>query len=334
MMLVVGAGAVGTILTAYLARAGREPLKLYVRDKDLAAMQAASEIRIEHSGSSRPPVVAARPQLTQSLALDGVDYLLICVKFPQLDALLEQIGQIPAGTTIVSTLNGISALRRIRERFPDAHVVPMSVMFNGQLLSPLHAQITTRASALIGSDDQRLLRAFGGSGMQVKQVAGESAAWGKLLINLANAICALTHTTFKDLFTQPELRATYAAVADEAVQLLERSGIAYKLPMPIPFPVYKAMLVGNTPLLWWIAKLKNGVKEGAYPSMVADISSGRMTEVDQLNGEIVCLGRERNIPAPLNTRIVELIHQIEGSEPSSYMTPAELRSVLGIAQPS
>ncbi len=330
MMLVVGAGAVGTILTAYLGNAGREPLKLYVRDKDLAAMQAASEIRVERAGSKRAPVVAARPQLTQSLALDGVDYLLICVKFPQLDALLEQIGRIPPGTTIVSTLNGISALRRIRERFPDALVVPMSVMFNGQLLAPLHAQITTRASALIGSDDQRLLRAFSGSGMQVKQVAGESAAWGKLLINLANAICALTHTTFKDLFTQPELRATYAAVCGEAVQLLERSGIAYKLPMPIPFSVYKALLVGRTPLLWWIAQVKNGVREGAYPSMVADISSGRTTEVDQLNGEIVRLGSERNIPTPLNTKIVELIHRIEGAVPSEYLTPAELKAQLGI----
>lgn len=328
MMLVVGAGAVGTILAAYLGRAGRLPQKIYVRDKDLAALQDVNQIRVENAGSRQAPVSVAKPALTPSLALDGVDYLLICVKFPQLDALLDQLGAIPPGTTIVSTLNGIAALRRIRERFPAARVVPMSVMFNGQLLAPLHAQITTKPLVLIGSDDARLLGAFAGSGLQVKAVAGESAVWGKLLINLANAICALTHTTFKDLFTHPDLRTTYAAVVTEAVELLQRAGIAYQLPMPIPFRVYRAALAGRTPIVWWIAKLKNGLKEGAYPSMVADISSGRGTEVDQLNGEIVRLGVERGIATPLNRRIVELIHGIEGSVPSSYLTPAELRRAL------
>lgn len=330
MMLVVGAGAVGTILAAYLGKAARVPLKLYVRDKDLAALKDVDSVRVDFSGSNRLPVSTARPTLTPSLGLDGVDYLLICVKFPQLDALLEQLGSIPSGTTIVSTLNGIAALRRIRERFPAARVVPMSVMFNGQLLAPLHAQITTRPLVLIGSDDARLLGAFAGSGMQVKQVAGESAAWGKLLINLANAICALTHTTFKDLFTHPNLRTIYAAVVTEAVELLEQAGIAYQLPMPIPFKLYRAVLAGRTPIVWWIAKLKNGLKEGAYPSMVADISGGRGTEVDQLNGEIVRLGIERGIATPLNGKIVELIHRIEGKAPSSYLTPAELRTELGI----
>lgn len=331
MMLIVGAGAVGTILTAYLSNVGREPLQLYTRAKDLATLQGLAEVRVEQAGSGRPPILAPRPALTQSLALDGVDYLLICVKFPQLEGLLDQLGNVPAGTTIVSTLNGISALRRIRARYPHTRVVPMSVMFNGQLLAPLHAQLTTRPSALIGSDDPRLLAAFRGGGMQVTQVAGESAAWGKLLINLANAICALTHTTFKDLFTRRELRVIYAAVAGEAVELLERAGIAYKLPMPIPFSVYKKLLTGNTPLLWWIARIKNGLNEGAYPSMVSDIANGRLTEVDQLNGEIVHVGQEHQLPTPLNRKIVELVHQMEAAgQPPPYLKPAELLAALGL----
>lgn len=331
MMLIVGAGAVGTILTAYLSRAGREPLQLYSRAKDLQTLQGLTEVRVEQAGSGRPPILAARPALTGSLNLQGIDYLLICVKFPQLENLLDQLGDIPAGTTVVSTLNGISALRRIRARYPDSPVVPMSVMFNGQLLAPLHAQLTTRPSVLIGSEDPRLLAAFRGGGLQVTPVAGESAAWGKLLINLANAVCALTHTTFKDLFTRRELRLSYAAVAGEAVELLERAGIAYRLPMPIPFSLYKALLTGNTPLLWWIARIKNGLNEGAYPSMVADIAQGRRTEVDQLNGEIVSVGQEHGLPTPLNGKIVELVHRMEAAgQPPPYLQPAELLQALGL----
>lgn len=330
MILVVGAGAVGTILTAYLTVARREPVKLYVRDKDLAALQTVQDIRVEHAGAQFPPVVAPKPPLTRSLALDEVDYLLLCVKFPNLDELLEQLAPVPARCTIVSTLNGVGALRRIRERFPQARVVPMTVMFNGQLLEPLHARITTRPQVLVGSDDARLLGAFAGSGMDVQRVAGESAAWGKLLINLANAICALTHTTFKDLLTHPDLRAIYVAVVDEAVRLLDAAGIQYKLPMPIPYRVYRALLAGRTPLPWWFAKLRNGLQEGSYPSMVADVDSGRRTEIGQLNGEIVCLGLEHKTPTPVNAKIVSLIQKIEGVVPPPYLTPAELRARLGV----
>ena len=120
MMLVVGAGAVGTILSAYLTAAKREPVKLYVRDKDLGALQTVQDIRVEHAGAAYPPIVAPKPVLTRSLALDDIDYLLICVKFPNLDDLLTQIGSVPARCTLVSTLNGIGALRHIRERFPQA----------------------------------------------------------------------------------------------------------------------------------------------------------------------------------------------------------------------
>ena len=273
---------------------------------------------------------------TAGATLLGLDWanrsanLLICVKFPNLDDLLTQIGSVPERCTLVSTLNGIGALRHIRERFPRARVAPLTVMFNGQLLEPLHAQITTRPQILIGSEDRRLLSAFDDSGMKVAQVSGESAAWGKLLINLANAICALTHTTFKDLLTQSDMRAIYVAVIDEAVQLLERGGIAYHLPMPIPYGLYRALLAGRTPLPWWFAKLRNGLQDGSYPSMVADVESGRQTEVGQLNGEIVCMGLEHKVPTPVNAKIVSLIQKIEGLANPPYLTPAELRTRLGV----
>ncbi|HEY0974462.1 MAG TPA: ketopantoate reductase C-terminal domain-containing protein [Solimonas sp.] len=328
MILIVGAGAVGTILTAYWRAAGREPLRIYVRDKDLEPMQRAPAIRVESTNATVATLNVAKPSLSPSLALHDVDYLVLCVKFPQLEPLLDAIGPIPAHCTVVSTLNGVSALRTIRKHHPQARVVPVSVMFNGQLLAPLHAQITTRAEVVIGSDDPRLLASFGDSGMTVKRATGESAAWGKLLINLANAICALTHTTFRDLLTHPDLRAVYVGVLDEATTLLARADIPYKLPMPIPYAVYRGLLAGRTRLPWWFAKLKNGLRDGAYPSMVADVEAGRRTEIDQLNGEIVHRGREQDVATPVNARIVDLVHAIEGQQPPAYLTPAELRRQL------
>lgn len=330
MILLIGAGAVGTILAAHLSAAGKEPLKLYARPKDMAALGALRQIRVDPSSAQRPPLLARAPELTPDLNLTGVDYLFICVKYPALETLLEQLPQIPAGCTVVSTLNGTGALRLIRARFPKARVAPMSVMFNGQLPGPLHAHITTRAEVIVGSDDARLLGCFEGSGMKVSRAAGDAAVWGKLLINLANAVCAITHTTFKDLLSQHDLRVIYAAVLDEATALLTRSGHAYQLPIAIPYALYRQLILRGGPIPWWFARAKNGLREGAYPSMVADVEQGRVTEVTQLNGEIAALAREHGLPAPVNTRIVALVQALREHHPPQYLTPAQLRAGLGL----
>lgn len=49
----------------------------------------------------------------------------------------------------------------------------------------------------------------------------------------------------------------------------------------------------------------------ARSSMWEDLERRRLTEVDELNGEIVKLAEERGLRAPLNARIVELVHQAE-----------------------
>lgn len=330
MILLVGAGAVGTILATHAIAAGKMPLKLYARAKDMPAMQAAAQCRIDPATPGKLGLAMPKPEITSSLDLSGVDYLFICVKFPALEALLDQLPPIPSTCTLVCTLNGVSALQLIRKRLPQAKVVPMTVMFNGQLPAPLHARITTRAEVIVGSEDQRLLACFEGSGMQVKRADGDSAVWGKLLINLANAICAITHGTFRDLLTHPDLRAVYVGVLDEATVLLRRSGHAYQLPIPLPYPLYRQLILRGGPLPWWFAQIKNGVREGAYPSMVSDIEQGRSTEVAQLNGEIAQLGLAQNLPTPVNTEITRLVQAMEGRMPPTYLSATQLRKTLGL----
>jgi 2-dehydropantoate 2-reductase len=229
--------------------------------------------------------------------------------------------------TLVSTLNGVAPLRLLRERRPAARVVPMSVMMNSQLDGPLHARLTTRAEIVLGTEDASLLARFSGLGITVKQAPGDAGVWGKLLINLANAICALTRTAFHQLFTDPALRRVYVAVLDEATATMNASGIAWKLPLVVPYGAYRWMLLHGGPLPWWFAKYRNGVREGAYPSMVADVQAGRRTEVEQLNGEIVRLGRKAGFATPVNARIVQLI---QASPSPARLSPAELRDALSL----
>ncbi|WP_420466115.1 ketopantoate reductase family protein [Panacagrimonas sp.] len=327
MILIVGTGAVGTILATYLVAAGRD-VGLYARPKDLARFGPVEHLRVDFP-DRRPPLLAARPHLLESLDLDQVDQLLIGVKYPDLDALLTRLPDpIPAHCTLVSTLNGVAPLRALRHARPGARIVPMSVMMNGQLQAPLHARLTTRAEIVLGSDDPVLLGVFRGVGMTVEAAQGDEAVWGKLLINLANAICAATHTTFKDLFCDPDLRSIYVATLDEATAALAATRTPWKLPLIVPYPVYRSLLLHGGPLPWWFAKYRNGVREGAYPSMVADVQAHRRTEVVQLNGEVLRLSHTAGLPSPINARLVELIEAGPGKTP---LMPRELRALLGLS---
>ena len=58
---------------------------------------------------------------------------------------------------------------------------------------------------------------------------------------------------------------------------IEAAHIAYQLPMPLPYRAYRTLLKHGGPLTWWLAQAKNGLDDGAYPSMVSDVRAGRVT---------------------------------------------------------
>ncbi|HKY91936.1 MAG TPA: ketopantoate reductase C-terminal domain-containing protein [Nevskiaceae bacterium] len=330
MILIVGAGAVGTTLAAYWAAAGK-PVGLYARPKDVAAFEAVREVRVEPARAGGRAIAAPRPAVVTTLDLAGVQAVVIGVKYPALDGVIADLPErLPAGCTLVSTLNGMESVRRLRERFPGAPVAAMSVMFNAQLLGPLHTQITTRPEIVLGSREPALVALLGGCGLVMTTAEGEATAWGKLLINLANPICALTHLTFRDLFLDRDLKRVYTAILDEATGALGAAGIRFHVPLLVPYTTYRWMLLHGGPLPWWFAKLKNGLNEKVYPSMVSDVEAGRPTEIDQLNGEIVRVGREAGFPTPLNAQLVDWVQAARGQAPPRYRSARDLRLNLGL----
>ena len=327
MIYVVGAGAVGTVMAAYLSRAGRD-VSLYAREKDRAPFAALPDIRVDDV-RGRIACQTKRPPVSDRLDLREGDVLLLCVKASALNNVLGTVGVPPLGCHLVSTLNGVAPLRILRRAWPQHIVTPLSIMMNSQLESTLHARLTTRPEIFLGSDDTYLQRLFQGTGIRCVIADGDSAVWGKLLINLANAICALTRTTFRDLFVLRALRRIYVAVLDEATGALNASRTPWHLPLAVPYGIYRWMLLKGGPLPWWVAHYRNGVGEGAYPSMVADVRAGRGTEVRELNGEIVALGERHGVAAPINRRLVELI---ETSPCPPTLSPEQLHDALGIRE--
>jgi 2-dehydropantoate 2-reductase len=153
-------------------------------------------------------------------------------------------------------------------------------------------------------------------------------AWGKLLINLNNAVNALSGRTLVEQLLQRDYRRVVAASQLEGLRLLCQAGIAPArvgavgpslLPQIMRSPDW---MFGNIFMKAW------KIDEKARSSMADDLAAGRKTEVDYINGELVRLAKELGTDAPINRKVVELIRRAEAGAPT--WPAAALRSeVLG-----
>ena len=160
---------------------------------------------------------------------------------------------------------------------------------------------------------QELARRLSACGFLV-ELPGDFRAlqWTKLILNLSNALGALTDMPTRDLLFRGEYRRSMAAVMKEALGVLRSAGIEpARLGGAVPVRMFPLMLSLPTPLLKLVARAQIKIDPKARSSMWEDLSKGRLTEVDQLNGEIVRTAESCGIDAPCNRRIVTLIHEAE-----------------------
>lgn len=141
--------------------------------------------------------------------------------------------------------------------------------------------------------------------------------WTKLIMNLNNAVNALSGEPLTQQLHDHNYRHIMAALINEALIILQSSGI-------------KTQRLGNIipPLLPFILRLPNwafkrvaktmlNIDPQARSSMYEDLLNHRPTEVDYLNGEIITLAKQQGLEAPLNKRIVALIKAAESKNQGS-----------------
>lgn len=153
-------------------------------------------------------------------------------------------------------------------------------------------------------------------------------AWGKLLINLNNAVSALSGKTLLDELRERDYRRVFAGSMREGLRLLDRAGIEPARVGAVG-PKLLPWVIGSPDWLFHNVFMKAWkIDAKARSSMADDLAAGRKTEVDYINGELVALADRLGAKAPVNRKIVELIRKAEAGAPP--WPPAKLRrEVLG-----
>jgi 2-dehydropantoate 2-reductase len=150
--------------------------------------------------------------------------------------------------------------------------------------------------------------------------------WGKLLLNLNNAINALSDLPLRRQLAQRSWRRLFADQIAEGLAAMAAEGIKPVSSTPVPSGWMPHLL--RLPDALFAALLGGTMKidPEARSSMWEDLQRRRRTEIDYLQGVITAIADRHALQAPLSRRIVALIKSAEAdSNGSPGLTPDQIR---------
>ena len=315
---VMGAGTVGCYLGGRLASQGNKVV--FLGRERLRQELQASCLHVAGLDGANPRVVpkASLILATDLSALADRDIVLCCVKSAQTAEAAEQLASVlkPAAI-VVSMQNGVSNAGVLRAGLPAQKVLGGIIGFNVVSKDGGNFRQATTGPVVIEAlpSDPRVatlgaLLEEAGLDVEISADIGP-LQWSKLVMNLNNAVSALTDRPTKELIFGDGFRKSLAIIMEEAILVLRRSGTRTARLGALPIRLFPFVLRLPAPLLRVVAHLQVKVDAEARSSMWEDLARGRKTEVDYLNGEIVRLAEKIGITAPLNARVVKLIHDVE-----------------------
>lgn len=217
--------------------------------------------------------------------------------------------------TIVSFQNGIRNGQLLKKYLPDRNVLTGMVPFSITNDNNSHFHCGSGGKLSLESCEGKealAAKALAKAGLPVELHESMMALqWGKLLLNLNNSVNALSGIPVLDELNDRDFRHVLAASIDEALIVMTAEGITpQRLGNLVPTLIPSVLNLPNW-LFRYVAKKMLMIDPRARSSMQDDLSLGRITEIDLLNGEILVLAQKHGIDVPINTKIVALVKEAE-----------------------
>ena len=327
---IFGAGSVGCFIGGAWAAAG-VPVTLIGRERIGSAIAENGLTLTDGAGWRVRHEPGEVDFATKPAALAKAEVIALCVKSQDTAGAAKDIlrhGK--KGALVISFQNGVSNAELLetalaRRGFKVAQAtVPFNIAYLGQ--GRFHKGVAGELAVADMPETRALAEQVGKGPAQLRLEPNMPAlAWGKLLINLNNAVNALSGRTLLEQLKERDYRRIVAASVVEALDVLAAAGIEPATIGPVP-PKLLPHAIAAPNFIFNNVFLKVQKIDGhARSSMADDLKAGRATEIDYLNGEVVKLGEKLGRKTPVNAAIVSLIKQAEAGVEHLW-SPNELKA--------
>jgi len=318
---IYGAGSLGTILGAYISKAG---VSIDLINRNKAHIEALNTQGAQVVGTVQftQPVVAYTPEEMRG----QYDILFLMTKQQHNTEVVTMLKDFLAPDGVLVTFqNGLPEVQ-IASILGEQRVLGCTVAWGATMQSAGVCELTSEPDALsfsLGAISANRSKYFA-KVKELLELMGTvdiednflGTRWSKLLINASfSGMSAVLGCTFGEAAKPRASRRIVQALIKECIDVCQAGGIRIE-------PVQGKDIVA-------LLNYKNSIKKAfSYfiipiairkhaklkASMLQDIEKGKLTEVDAINGAVSDYGRKVSCPTPMNDRVVDIIHRIERGE--------------------
>lgn len=311
---IMGAGSLGTILGAYISKAGFsidliDPYEEHVKVLNEEGAHVIGTVEFTQK------VNAILPQ-----QMEGVyDLIIYMAKQTYNDTAIPQIkAHIDENSTVCVCQNGIPEYA-VSQAIGAERVVGAPVGWGATFQEPGCSALTSdegnlnfTLGSLDGSINARVLKT-----KEVLESMGEvivsenllGLRWTKLLMNSTfSGLSTALGTTFGGVLDNDDAMKLILRIGKECVDVAAEKGITLEPYEGYDF--YTAFKRGNKETNDQSIELIREIWKPHYrltASMAQDVMNGRKCEIFHINGVVCNAGKECNIPTPINDIIVEIV---------------------------
>ena len=318
---IYGAGSLGTILGAYLARGGVEADLITRNEEHIAALQT-NGAKVVGKAEFTVPVKALLPS-----EMEGkYDIIFLLTKQLENKSVAQFLKQYLASDGMLCTMqNGLpepSLIEILGKKRVSGYAIGWGATRQGPGVSELTSEkdSLTFSLGMIEDPDQKslekiaeILRNMGTVEIE-KNFVG--ARWAKLLINTAfSGMATVVGGTYGDVVDNKKARSLVQKVMKECMDAAHALGVTIE---EVQGKDIVKLFNYSSSIKKWISfhliPLAMKKHMTLKPSMLQDIEKGKPCEVDSINGVLSEQAKKTEVPTPINDKIIDIIHRIEKGE--------------------
>jgi len=312
-IVVIGSGAIGGLVAGYLKLKG-EDVSLVAKPQ-AAGVINSSGLKITGVRGEYKVLVPAQEKLNLS-----PDLAIVATKTQDIEKALKDNLKYIRGSIILTTQNGVAADEITARSILEENIVSGIVMFGSTCLEAGEIIHNFEGSWIIGS-------LFSKCGVDLNQLSGvlgkafpvsvsqdlRGMKYLKIFVNANNCISAILGLSMQEAFSNLEVSRISINIWREGLSVISKAGI--KLISLPDFPIERLTKLTGIPSME-AAKIYSGImsqlsKEPLYGSILQSIKRGKVSEIDYINGEFVKIAKSCAMNAPLNEKLVEMVHEVE-----------------------
>lgn len=323
-IVVIGAGAIGGLAAGYLKIKG-EDVSL-VGHADAVEAIKNKGLRIQGLRGNFSIEIEASRQISSQAQL-----IILATKTQDIEMALRENKDFLHDAAVLTTQNGVRADNIVAKHVPKENIISSIVMFGATSLEPGNIVHNFEGHWIICG----LLKGNNEKATQISNVLKKifpvivtedlkGMKYLKIFVNANNCLAAILGESMQEIFSDLQVSRISIAIWKEGLAIVNKAGI--NLASLPDFPLERIVKLTSLPEMQAASMLAgimtNLSKEPVYGSILQSIKRGRPSEIDYINGEFVTLAEEQNLDAPLNRKLVQMVHQVESSK--KFFTKEEL----------